>query len=242
MSVLFHQLRPFREFAIANFATLGFTVVWALGSIFAIAFQCSLPEPWKISSDRCINLRGMYLGIDIANIVSELCLVAIPAAFMPKVQNTWAVRLLVAGCFATRFAVTMPLVGHAVDISSLHLHTNPSWTFTIPAIWLQVAMNLSVLTACIPGIQTFLADLRSGILIPTVTASRYEHEPGKSGSIFASSRSRTDPTKSAGSWEMSKMESRKSSRKDGDTETESARRLTTSNIVVTKEVSQIVER
>ena len=34
---------------------LGLNLVWTIAAILAIAFQCHLPQPWQVLSDRCFN-------------------------------------------------------------------------------------------------------------------------------------------------------------------------------------------
>ena len=187
----------------------------------------------------------MFLGIDTTNLISEACLIAVPAVFMPKVQTTRSIRLIVISCFAARLGVIATLIGHISASPNLADYTNATWTYTLPTIWLQVAMNASILTACIPGMQQMLAELRAGMLVPIVDVEHYE--VNKYGSIFGTnaSRARAECGKGDGKiWVMARMDFNgglKNSSQSRDVDTESERRLNGEQIVVTKEVMQIRE-
>ena len=36
-------------------AVIAFNALWAITAIIAIAFQCRLPRPWEVLSERCFN-------------------------------------------------------------------------------------------------------------------------------------------------------------------------------------------
>lgn len=47
-----------------------------------------------------------------------------------------------------------------------YYHATPQdrpWHIVAPAIWTQVMLNMSIITACIPSIKRFLADIQSGL-------------------------------------------------------------------------------
>jgi hypothetical protein len=80
---------------------------------------------------------------------------------MPQVHASWSIRLIVILSFATRVLVIVSLGGQI--FSSLEQYRDLTWQYGHMAIWMQMTMNLSILTACIPGAQDFLARLRPGM-------------------------------------------------------------------------------
>lgn len=184
---------------------------------------------------------------------------------MPKIQTTWTIRLLVIGCFAARIAVIAPLIGHIVASNHLNSYADTTWAYITPTIWSQITMNVAIITACVPGMQQVLAELRPGMTTLTVTAA-HEQPTSTSGSIFGTSndrdrsravasrsasifgsrtdRARADCYKSDGKlWELSRMEETaktRGSRREKDQESESVKGLTDHDIVVTREVSCLV--
>jgi hypothetical protein len=63
--------------------------------------------------------------------------------------------------FATRIFVIFSLSGQIS--SSMEQYRDLTWNYGHMAIWMQMTMNISLLTACIPGAQDFLARLRPGM-------------------------------------------------------------------------------
>ncbi|KAK3673460.1 hypothetical protein LTR78_006694 [Recurvomyces mirabilis] len=249
VSLLFQSFQPFKGISKANKASLVLHTAWLVASVIALALQCGPPNPWHLRADRCVSLRSLELGIDLVNIFSEVCLIALPTALMPQVQTTVQIQILVIVCFACRTAVIGTLGGHISSLHHLEIFDDPSWSYTMPAIWSQVVMNVSILTAAIPGMQQFLADLRPGMT--TLTVRDAHQETSNSASVFgANSRARaTAYSDSKGnSWELSKLDS--VMRSKGGTrqerrhsESESVERLTPhpNNIVVTREFVSYIE-
>ncbi|KAK4546355.1 hypothetical protein LTR36_002032 [Oleoguttula mirabilis] len=167
-----------------------FTAAWAVASTLALGFQCDLPSPWQLGAARCINLQALNTGIDIANILLEVCLIALPAALMPQIRTSWTKRLIVIGCFTARAAVIATLIGHVTTSHNLARYADATWAYIAPTIWAQATMNVSVITACVPGMQQVLAELRTGMTVLTVSTAHQEPDASKSaGSLFGSSSS-----------------------------------------------------
>jgi hypothetical protein len=64
-------------------------------------------------------------------------------------------------------------------------HSTPqdrTWFAVTPSAWTSVAMNVSIVTACIPSIKRFLADWASGLSNVAISEPfELEHSAGKSG-------------------------------------------------------------
>ncbi|KAK5108537.1 hypothetical protein LTR62_008193 [Meristemomyces frigidus] len=255
VNLLFQSFQPFQGFSIANRASLALHIAWAVSTIVALGLQCGPPNPWRLGESRCINLHSLNLGIDLTNILSEACLILIPAAMMPRVQTNWNTRLLVIVCFACRLAVIAVLAGHITTLHHFTAFTDPSWSYTTPAIWNTIVMNVSLLTAAVPGMQQFLADLRPGM---TTLQIRDAHRDGSgSASVFgAYSRARATAysdgrgTGKGGTWELSNVTRSKRemgrlerSRREESDDAESVQGLTRggNNIVVTREFDSYIE-
>jgi hypothetical protein len=65
----------------------GFTAIWTVSGIFATAFACSLPHPWRfVGNTNCYDVVAFVNYIGITNIVVEVLLVMIPLV-------VWNVRI-----------------------------------------------------------------------------------------------------------------------------------------------------
>lgn len=62
-------------------------------------------------------------------------------------------------------------------------HSTPQdrpWFAVVPSVWTSVAMNVSIVTACIPSIKRFLADWASGLSNVAISEPfELEHSAGK---------------------------------------------------------------
>lgn len=55
-----------------------FSLLWTISGILVTAFPCSLPNPWNILQNKCINVVKFVNYVGITNIVVEVFLVMIP--------------------------------------------------------------------------------------------------------------------------------------------------------------------
>lgn len=138
--------------------------VWAVSGFFAVAFQCDLPGPWRMSDHACASVRGIYFYNGVMNILTDLIICILPIAMMWNVQTNMARKVQVCALFGTRIlvpALTIPALAASNDYFD-NLYTDPTWYVVVPTILAQISLNLSVLTACIPGLKSILDNLLSG--------------------------------------------------------------------------------
>ena len=103
---------------------------------------------------------------------------------MPRVQTTWAIRTLVIACFASRVGVVLALIAHTLVSRNFLNYADPTWALRMPTIWSQNVMNIAIITACVPGMQQILADLRPGMTAMTVTMAHQDPRSWSGGSMF----------------------------------------------------------
>ncbi|KAK7985702.1 hypothetical protein PG996_005060 [Apiospora saccharicola] len=102
---------------------------------------------------------AMYLFNGVANIVTDLFLCLLPIAMMWKVQTCMTKKMQVVLLFGVRIIVP------AVALPSLILRPQSlqgddiTWLAVDPVVWYQVSLNLSVLTACVPSLKSFIDSL-----------------------------------------------------------------------------------
>jgi hypothetical protein len=177
------------------------------------------------------NQNASNNGINISNAVLEAMTILLPMIFMPQVHASWSIRLVVILSFATRVLVIITLGGQI--FSSLEQYRDLTWHYGHMAVWMQLTMNLSILTACVPGAQDFLARLRPGMTALIVdddahTVGQDPHRP-KRHSIFGPSLGRRHGPV-VENWELTTSQTDTFSsidRRDKHFRTESTRELTT---------------
>ncbi|KAK8008148.1 hypothetical protein PG991_010699 [Apiospora marii] len=102
---------------------------------------------------------AMYLFNGVANIVTDLFLCLLPIAMMWKVQTCMTKKMQVVLLFGVRIVVP------AVALPSIILRPQSlqgddvTWLAVDPTVWYQVSLNLSVLTACVPSLKSFIDSL-----------------------------------------------------------------------------------
>lgn len=91
-----------RDIKLASYGLLAVITAWGICSIFVLAFRCALPTPWNDSHGKCLDAFKTYLGINIANIVTDVALVVLPTVMMWGVHTSYDVKFRVIGLFASR--------------------------------------------------------------------------------------------------------------------------------------------
>lgn len=168
---------------------MAFTNAWAVAAIFAIAFECDLPHPWSYQN-QCVDQWALYLSNGIWNILTDIVLVLLPVWLMWNVQVTETKRWVVIGLFACRIIVPAFSIAGIVAMHSFYNATprDPTWHAVGSTIWVQSVISLSIITACIPCIKRFLADLSAGMIVVNVS----EHAEFTMKNL-SSSREKTQP-------------------------------------------------
>jgi hypothetical protein len=75
---------------------------WSLTSLFVLAFQCHLPQTWDIIFNECIDLRAAWNYINVANIILEFGVIALPVLVILKVKIALKRKIIVIGSFWSR--------------------------------------------------------------------------------------------------------------------------------------------
>ncbi|TVY53303.1 hypothetical protein LSUE1_G009708, partial [Lachnellula suecica] len=87
------------RYGATNILLTGFVVLWATGAGFAIAFQCSLPHPWAILSAQCLNRAILWDAIGALDILTDICIIILPAYLVWTLQMPLSKKLLVVVVF-----------------------------------------------------------------------------------------------------------------------------------------------
>lgn len=80
---------------------MGVIVLWGIASVFGLAFQCSLPQPWNVTSGVCRN-QGVLVSVAIIDIITDLAITSLPLVMLRSIQIQRAKRMTVMAVFACR--------------------------------------------------------------------------------------------------------------------------------------------
>ncbi|GLA43951.1 hypothetical protein AnigIFM63309_002048 [Aspergillus niger] len=101
-TLLVWKLTPHRGIRQACRITVGVVAAWTIFSIFGIAFQCQMPNPWLYTASRCAGQGSILYPISIIHIITELVIVIIPFFMMRNVQLTLTTRVKILAAFSAR--------------------------------------------------------------------------------------------------------------------------------------------
>ncbi|KEF54873.1 uncharacterized protein A1O9_09316 [Exophiala aquamarina CBS 119918] len=186
VTLLVIAIKPLRNVMYGCYGMLVFIGLWTVASVFALAFQCS-PNRWALGpseSDTCVNQYAMQVAIRSLDIASDVGIVLLPALMMRTVLVSRDKRWMVIMLFSLRLATPCMTAASIVALDDFY-HSAPqdrTWFAITPSVWTSVAMNVSIVTACIPSIKRFLADWASGLSNVAISEPfELEHSAGKSG-------------------------------------------------------------
>ncbi|KIX04255.1 uncharacterized protein Z518_07809 [Rhinocladiella mackenziei CBS 650.93] len=221
-SVIFFimAISPQRQIQQSSYTLLVIIAGWTISGVFALAFQCPLPHPWMFVEGKCVSREALSLFLGIVNILTDISLIVIPWVMMWWVQTHTRIKYQVMALFGSRIIVPIFVVFQLLTYRDFYESDDRSWAMTAPAIWSQLVMNLSILTACIPSLKTVLDMFKSGTSLFTVPA-QYQSEMDNSSQglrsrlataishRFASkrsaNRSQNDTTHSSRDWPTKPM-------------------------------------
>ncbi|KAF2732532.1 hypothetical protein EJ04DRAFT_306809 [Polyplosphaeria fusca] len=151
-----------------------FSAMWTISGVLVNAFPCPLPHPWDSKDlSKCYNLVKFVNYISITNIVVEVLLVMIPL-FVWNIRMDVGKRVSVSAAFLSRLLI-VPAV--AVQIYFFNRSVNSvdyTYDYWQTVLCLQVAQDLSVITACLPCFHPFVLNILAG---KTSTEGRVLHCP-----------------------------------------------------------------
>ncbi|KAK7398530.1 hypothetical protein QQX98_012078 [Neonectria punicea] len=137
--------------------------LWGLSAFIVSFFQCAIPTPWDFSdSDECIDRSAFWTYYSIANIVTDIAIVAIMAENARKIQTSWSKKMLVIGVFGSRIFVVPAAAAQIYYSIQAFAAEDISFSLWEAAITIQLVQCLAVFTVCVPNLKPFLDSLESG--------------------------------------------------------------------------------
>ncbi|KAJ5166313.1 uncharacterized protein N7482_005094 [Penicillium canariense] len=169
LGLLFKTLMTSRRSSIANHALMGVIIAWALASILALAFRCSMPTPWRWDQPgQCINQAVLFQVIGALNIATDIALVALPCTLIRNVQLSRWKRFRIMALLASRLLVCIA-TGLGVKYTVKMLDSpDVTWANTNSTIWDQVMMNLSIITTALPSLGRLVMELQPSVYAFTI--------------------------------------------------------------------------
>ncbi|EHA20939.1 hypothetical protein ASPNIDRAFT_194546, partial [Aspergillus niger ATCC 1015] len=152
-TLLVWKLTPHRGIRQTCRITVGVVAAWTIFSIFGIAFQCQMPNPWLYTASRCAGQGSILYPISIIHIITELVIVVIPFFMMRNVQLTLTTRVKILAAFSARIIVIALAIAHLALLPS-YLHSTDITSMTCSTVTI----------VCLPTLYHIFAGLHSGLI------------------------------------------------------------------------------
>ncbi|KAH7020352.1 hypothetical protein EDB80DRAFT_633825 [Ilyonectria destructans] len=176
--------REKRRLILVTEALTGF---WALSSIVASMFKCSLPKPWDYINGQCFNQFALWMYVDCLNIVTDLAITAILFEMFMKLKTSASKKALVMSVFGSRVFIIPPVMCHMYFYKRAIDSKHPIFDMWQPTIIIQVIQCMSVMATCIPYLKPFMDSLQSGQMNASeITGTRTAGSYGRSRSGYTS--------------------------------------------------------
>lgn len=103
--IMYCRIFDLRRFRIAAYVLSGVTILWTLIFLFVCIFQCNpIPRAWDPRYEgTCLNLRSLFIGNAVPNIVTDFAILIMPIHQVWKlqiklVQRISLVMIFLLGC------------------------------------------------------------------------------------------------------------------------------------------------
>ncbi|KAF2009667.1 hypothetical protein BU24DRAFT_80507 [Aaosphaeria arxii CBS 175.79] len=147
------------RWAVVIFGT--FSALWTIAGVLVSAFRCKPPNVWAKSGDQCIDIVKFVNYTGISNIVVEILLVSVPL-FVWNLRTTAGRRVSVSACFLSRLSIVGAVAAQLTVYNKVARTDDKTYEYWRSTICVQVAQNLSIITACIPCLHPFILSILNG--------------------------------------------------------------------------------
>ncbi|KAF2671581.1 hypothetical protein BT63DRAFT_452085 [Microthyrium microscopicum] len=141
--------------------TFGAIGAWGIFSLFVIAFQCPLPEPWVFQPAQCPTHGNLFYAIISFNALTDVLLASMIIPVVWDLRMEIRDRTLVAILFGLRAIILAPALTELIMMPTF-LGTSDQTRITVArAVLSQITTYVSVLSAAIPRTNQFLQRLHT---------------------------------------------------------------------------------
>ncbi|KAF7853660.1 hypothetical protein EAF04_010651 [Stromatinia cepivora] len=165
-------------------------ILWTLVSVFALVFQCSLPQPWMFLNNSCSNRIVFWYFIEVFDIITDTLTMLLPFYTLRFLQLNRKTRYEILGPFMSRILIIPLTVLHLIYLSSSLASPNPTLKTFNSTLLSTLQMNFAIIISCFPFSRLLITSVQSGLL----TTSLRDHAPnyeGGTNNIFTLTRTST---------------------------------------------------
>jgi len=139
-------------------------VLWTFIAILADVFQCSLPNPWMIIGNQCIDRDAFWMAFFILECVFNALLIALPFGILWGLQVGRWQKIALWCCFGSRISVIAAVIVQLITFNRAYGSLDFLRNLWPSAVTAEVVLCLSIIIPCVPYLRPFLESLDSGYL------------------------------------------------------------------------------
>ena len=193
--ILLLALAPNKTYRLPMLIVVGGCIAWAVISLIASAFQCSVPKPYLYTTGQCFNQTAFWDVVGIIDIVLDLFIMALPAFLVYKLQLPFGKKLAVVTAFSFRILAVASTIVRLVELPKFFKRgTDITFESWLPTMATLLEVFFGVLAACIPHLRPFMDALEAGFLTGVINEGDGRFEYGNDNYIMgktAQTRART---------------------------------------------------
>ncbi|KAL4798901.1 hypothetical protein BDV19DRAFT_356378 [Aspergillus venezuelensis] len=160
--LLYSRIFPTRSFLIATYILGGIAVAWSIAIVCVSIFQCTpIARTWNSAlPGTCINLKGMFIGNAVPNIVTDIAILSLPVRAVWKLQAPLASRLSIIGLFLLGSFVVFCSIYRFTTLFEFDI-TNTSGTIGSSCTWSVIECAIGIVSACMPTLRPLIVIVSS---------------------------------------------------------------------------------
>ncbi|KAI9654792.1 MAG: hypothetical protein M1821_005786 [Bathelium mastoideum] len=143
-------------------ATGVFTALLWVVEEFGVAFQCHAPETWNSIGNVCFERASFWYAVGAFNIITNLCLIILPAYIVKDTQMSTAKKMVVLTCFGSRIT-DVAVIGAQLAYTSSFNSSDPSLSLWPWVLITQLEQCVTLITSCVPYLKPLLEAFSSGM-------------------------------------------------------------------------------
>ncbi|KAK6424682.1 hypothetical protein LTR95_016355 [Oleoguttula sp. CCFEE 5521] len=140
----------------------GLIACWTIFSLFAVAMQCGIKQPWLSTTATCTKQDALWYTITVLHACTDIILAVLPIPIIAGLQMAARSRWTVCCLLATRLCVPAVTFASMARIQPDLDADDSTWAIVPFLVYTQLGQNLSLIVTTIPFLHRLGASLHTG--------------------------------------------------------------------------------
>ncbi|KZZ87780.1 hypothetical protein AAL_08283 [Moelleriella libera RCEF 2490] len=146
------------------YAATAYTAVWALSALLIALFRCSLPRPWAILGDTCLNQEMFWESFGVLHTLAEAFLLALPIVIIARARISSRQKASIASIFALRIFVIGAIAAEMSYRYRARFSNDDTHARWPVAVCITLVQGMNLIFSCVPWMKQFFVSLESGMI------------------------------------------------------------------------------